>query len=188
MRIAIALCLALLVAPAYAGNMVEAKPRLVCGKIPELDCSEWRFTDIPDLHFVVSGLEDGSNSTFYRVGKRGKYKQLFDLFPITRDRKGRDLSDFGDFDTLPFERNADGIIVWATFDHSLLDAGGPNCHSADLKGLPAVLFLGEFGQNGHGPFVGTEHFHFHRMSLATLATQARTLARGQKAQINSCGR
>jgi len=188
MRTALAFCLTFLATPALAGNMLEARLRLVCANISELECSEWRFTDIPHLRFVISGLEDGYNSSFYRVGQAGKHTLLFDLFPITRDRKGRDLSDFGDFKTLPFERNGDNIIVWATFNHGLFDTGGPNCHAPDLKRLPAVLFRGEFGLNGHGPFVGTEHFHFHRISLATLATQARTLRRGQKAQIKSCSR
>lgn len=178
-RITFLVCLAFLAAPAFASNMTKVKDAPGCSKEGEGECVEWRIEGVPWLRLINHGFEDGTDTTFYRVDKDGKYTPILDVIPVVRDKRGLDNWSFADLASLVFERGPNGPFIWATFDHDVWEAGVA-CHPKWERRVPAVLFRGPWSSDA-----GSEQtrYRYRRISLSELIAQARESSDNWKSRM-----
>lgn len=130
---------------ASAGNIVP-----IHGTAGEKHCEtegcfyfEWSLTEAPDIHFVISGFEDGADSYFFRRKPDGSDEVLVHVLNVVRDSKGEYYWGYGwQIEDLPVRMIDQTLKIWTSFGQNR--GGDENaCYPRSQKRIPTILFLGE---------------------------------------------
>ena len=173
MKNIIATFILLLSQPVFSEELVRVKHPPDYGCLP-WGCTyeEWKLKSDENIRFVISGYEDGYDSSFDRINKDGTRSRILDVDSIIIDSEGNYWGGIiGEILDIPIEYKDGKVFVQATFEHD--EFWGENSDPPKWQQrFPVVKFYGKkTGWN-----VKIPKYNYESLSLEALAESAKQLS------------